>query len=240
MTPAIKLHGFDPSFRSRFDTRPRTREEFSRAVDNLPSDVMIACGAVLYPFMNLTWGYVETIREQCIRMKLSETKPLTRQLKELKLDYDRFRQRDMGDLETAQETSAGEWVEDTLGDDFRRLFTSLEMEATRKYQDIDMRLLVVAVHQCLTLIETVKRYALKCDQRLRDTGFFAVPYSMVQDSFLKMEYVVKKFPGAKDPSFVSLRDTSARILENRLHGLKVLRENGKIMIAKAENIESKN
>ena len=44
---------------------------------------------------------------------------------------------------------------------------------------------------------------------------------MVQTDFLKMHEVIKKFPTSNEPSFIPLRDLSARILENRLHQIKV-------------------
>lgn len=227
------LQNFTPDFHSKFAPRNLSRNELGKRIDRLPSDVMIDCGAKLYPLMNLTWGYVETICSLCIQMKIYETKSLIREIRALKRSYDQFRASDMGDKETAQETATGEWLEETFVADFDKLFVGIDMTAKKITKDKNQRLLCVAVQQALTLIDAVKKYAKKCDEKIRECGVWSCDYSMIQTDFLKMHDVLKKFPFAHDKAFISLRDISARILENRLSQCKVeIKETGEIWIEK--------
>lgn len=132
-------------FQSRFTPKPLTAEDLKAKVDNLPVSLMRDLGAKLYPLMNLTWGYVETIISLCIEMKLTETKSLTREIRELKRGYDQFRQFTMGDKETAQEEEMGAWIEEQFVADFDKLFSGIDMEARKFSNTRDQRMLIVSI-----------------------------------------------------------------------------------------------
>lgn len=215
---------------SQFAPRPLSREELSERVNKLPPKLMMEIGAKLYLLMNLTWGYVDTILDLCREMRLSETKKLAREIKELKRGYDQFRSSSMGDLETAQEEEMGVWFEEIFSKDFKKLFASIDMESGRIAESKEQKILYVSVHQCLTLIEAVKVYARFCDGRIKEHGAWTCDYCMVQTEFLKMHTIIKKYPSAMDPRFVPLREVSAKILANRLHQTDVGTENGKIWL----------
>ena len=211
----------EPGFYSRFAPKTPTLKEYYRQVNQIPSEIILDCGVKLYPLMNLTWGYVETICSLCKQIRIYETKKLIRTIKELKLNYDRFRQSSMGDLETMQETEMGEWFEDRFTADFDKLFNGIDNLAKVVSKDKNERILCIAVHQALTLIEAVMKYARKCDERVRATGIRTCDYCFVQADFLKMINVVKRFPTAKDERFVQLRELSSNILHSRMNKVEV-------------------
>lgn len=219
---------YEAGFHSKLAPQMPTKQEYDRMVKNIPSDIMLDCGARLYPLMNLTWGYVESICYLCKQMRLYETKKLTRQIKELKLNYDRFRQPCLGDKGEQQESNMGEWFEEKFTADFDKLFNGIDTLAKVVSENDNQRLICVAVHQALTLIEAVLKYARKCDERVRKTGMPACDYCFVQSDFLKMIDIVKKFPTAKDERFDPLRELSAKILENRLQQLEVWIKDGRV------------
>ena len=229
MYPTININ-VNNVFVSRFAPKPMTHVELSDKVYGLPPKLMMELGAKLYLLMNLTWGYVETVICLCKDLRLVETKKDAREIRELKRSYDQFRSNTMGDLETAQETEMGEWFEEIFSHDFDKLFASIDMEATKLSKSSADKMLIVAVHQCLTLIEAVKMFAIYGDERIKEHGAWTCKYCMVQTEFLKMHEVMKNYPTGRDERFSALRNISAKILTNRLHQLDVGTENGRIWL----------
>ena len=147
-------------FVSRFAPKPMTRKDFSDRVDNLPLKLMRDLGAKLYLLANLSWGYVDTVCRMCIELRLEDTKKLVREIRNLKREYDRFRAPTMGDLETRQEEEMGVWFEESFLNDFNTLYNHLDIESGRTLPDRQQKMYVVSLHQALTLIEAVKKFAL--------------------------------------------------------------------------------
>lgn len=222
----------ETGFFSRFTPRLKSEAELKANLRKIPDNILRDIGAKLYPLINLTWGYVGTICDLCKQMRLCETKKLVREIKELKRSYDQFRQPCMGDLETAQESEMGEWVEETFTADFDRLFNGVDQVASKVSLDMNQRLLTVAVHQCLTLIEAIKKYARFCDGLIRQQGAWVCDYCMVQSDFLRMIELVRKFPSAKDERFLPVREMSSNIIVNRLHELEVGSEKDRLWLTK--------
>ena len=208
-------------FVSRFAPKPMTRKDFSEKVDNLPIKLMRDLGAKLYLLANLSWGYVDTVCSMCIELRLEETKKLMREIRNLKREYDRFRAPTMGDLETRQEEEMGVWFEESFLNDFNALYNQMDMESGRSFTDKRQKMYVVSLHQALTLIEAVKKFALYGDERLKEHGVWTCNYCMLQKEYLLMHDVLKKFPSADDERFKPLRERSASILVNRLHQIEV-------------------
>ena len=95
--------------------------------------------------MNLAWGYVETILDLCAQMKIPDTGPLCRTIRELKREYDRFRSSSMWGGADAEESKRAEDFEDFFSEDFDRLFNGLEMEVNKLDLTPPHKLLVIAV-----------------------------------------------------------------------------------------------
>lgn len=223
-------------FVSRFAPKPTTRKDFSQRVDNLPLKLMRDLGAKLYLLANLSWGYVDTVCSMCIGMRLDETKKLVREIRNLKREYDLFRAPTMGDKETRQEEEMGVWFEESFLNDFNSLFNQMNLESGRTLSDDLQKMYLVSLHQALTIIEAVKKFALYGDERLKEHGVWTCPYCMLQREFLLMHDVLKKFPSAKEERFNPLRERSASILVNRLHQIEVsVNKDGNIVLKEKSN-----
>lgn len=221
----------DAPFVSRFAPEPMTRKDFSDRVDNLPLKLMRDLGAKLYLLANLSWGYVETVCSLCIEMRLEETKKLVREIRNLKREYDRFRAPTMGDLATKQEEEMGVWFEESFLNDFNTLYNQMDIESGRTLPNRQQKMYFVSLHQALTLIEAVKKFALYGDDRIKEHGAWTCPYCMLQKEYLLMHDVLKKFPSANEDRFKPLRERSASILVNRLHQIEVsVNQNGQIIL----------
>lgn len=238
MIPLALSININTPFVSRFAPRPMTREDFSHRVNSLPLKLMRDLGAKLYLLANLSWGYVETVCSLCIEMRLEETKKFVREIRSLKSEYDRFRAPTMGDLETRQEEEMGVWFEESFLDDFNALYNQMDMESGRSLPNRQQRMFVVSLHQALTLIEAVKKFALYGDERIKEHGAWTCPYCMLQKEYLLMHDVLKKFPSANNERFKPLRERSASILVNRLHQIEVsVTKEGNIVLKDKEKDE---
>lgn len=232
--PVLLTH--NPGFTSRFAPQPVSRKNLSERIDNLPLKLMRDLGAKLYLLANLSWGYVDTVCSMCIEIRLDETKKLVREIRNLKREYDRFRAPTMGDMETRQEEEMGAWFEESFLNDFNTLYNQMEMESGRTLPDRQLKMFVVALHQALTLIEAVKKFALYGDERIKEHGAWTCRYCMLQKEYLLMHDVLKRFPSADNERFKPLRERSASILVNRLHQIEVsVNEDGNIQLREKSN-----
>lgn len=210
-------------------------ERLKEDMRKVPEDKMREWGAKIYMFINLTWGYVDSVIGMCRQLRLDQTKGLSRQIRELKRQYDQFRSVSLDDASTASETGMGEWFEEIYAEDFDRLFASLSNESCKGEKDEIRRMYLVALHQSLTLIEAVKRYARFVDSELKNYDVWVTDCVIVQNSFLQMCEVMKKFPTAQEERFKPIRELNSRILENRLHELTVGIENNNITMTKTKH-----
>lgn len=196
---------------------PKKKE---KTLQDVPSEMLVEMSIKLFSLMNLTWGYVETVCDLCIQMRIYETKPLVRAIRNLKREYDRFRSNVLWDKEVKCETNRGEWLEDAFIADFDRLFNGLENETSRFDLKREHKTLVVAVQQCLTLIDAVKIYARWCDTRIKEYGVWVCDCCMVQKEFLALPPLIEQFAGDCYDKYSQTREMTAKILVNRLHGLE--------------------
>lgn len=240
MIPLALSINLNAPFVSRFAPKPMTRKDFSEKVDNLPMSLMRDLGAKLYLLANLSWGYVNTVCSMCIEMRSEETKKLVREIRNLKREYDRFRAPTMGDRETRQEEEMGVWFEESFLNDFNSLYNQMDIESGRNLHNPQHKMYVVSLHQALTLIEAVKKFALYGDEKIKEHGAWTCSYCMLQKEYLLMHEVLKKFPSAKDERFKPLRELSASILVNRLHQIEIsVNEEGYILLKKSESPKSR-
>lgn len=208
--------------RNGFD-RPKQKNDL-KGLDSVPNQELVEWSVKLFLLMNLSWGYVDTILNLCAQMKLGEVKHQCREIKEQKRLYYQFRQSFYSDNEEINETERGEWFEDTFSSDFDKLFNGIDNLARVVAGSENHRLVLIAVQQALTLIESVIRYARYCDGEIKKYGVWTTDCCMVQNEFLSMARIVRALPCAKDERFVPLRELSSRILENRLKGMEVWEE----------------
>lgn len=175
----------------------------------------------LYSIMNLTWGYVETILNLSIQMRIEPTKILVRKIRNLKREYDKFRWGHIDESFERKETQIAESFEEAFSSDFDKLFHGLEHEVNKLDLTKDHKLLVIAVQQALTLMDTVKLYAEHCDAVIAGYGVWTSNYCMVQTEFLQLYPLIPQFAGDCYQPDLSTRRVAARILANRLKEYKL-------------------
>lgn len=200
-----------------------------KTIEDIDKQLLTEWSVKLFLLMNLTWGYVETILDLCAQMRMEEVKKQSREIREQYRLYQQFRQKFFCSRDVMNESERGEWFEEIFSGDFDRLFNGIDNLARAVSKSEGQRVVCVAVHQAMTLIEAVKKYARHLDKEIRERGVWVCDYCMVQTEFLRMAEIVAKFPCGKDERFRELRELSARILYNRLKGMDVWEEgNGRV------------
>lgn len=190
-------------------------------IDDVPDTLLVTWSLRLFALMNLTWDYVDTILDLCVQMRISDTKPLCRTIRELKREYDKFRWQNMLYERTQEETETGLLFEEMFQKDFNILFLNLDTEVKKLDLREDDKLLVISVQQALTLIDAVKIYAKRCDKAMSDMNVWTCDYCMVQTEFLKMAELIPEFAGDCYQPDLQIRKQTAQILANRLDKLPI-------------------
>lgn len=178
----------------------------------------------LYSLGSLVWDYADTVLNYAAMLRISETKKLSRSVRELKADYDRFRHGLISNSYMQKEADIGLTLEELCGEHFRKLHFGLKNEIGRYHLDTNYVYLVESVQQCLTLIDTMKLYAYDCDRQIGDIG----SHSILPDHFISLSGLIAEFAGdAYDPNS-STRFLTARILYNELKALGLYDDDGNL------------
>ncbi|MBD5302297.1 MAG: hypothetical protein HDS16_04790 [Bacteroides sp.] len=201
-------------------TPPDIRKR-KKTIEVVPDEILVDMSTRLFALMNLAWDYVDTILDICISLRISETKPLVRRIRELKCDYDRFRWPCIGKTLEKDEENLGLEIEEKLSVDFYRLFNGVEHEVNKLSLTQEHKTLVIATQQALTLMDAVKIYARRCDKKIASYDVWVCDCCMVQTDFMKLYPLIPLFAGDCYQPNISARKLSAGIIANKLQDLEL-------------------
>ncbi|MDE7345395.1 MAG: hypothetical protein K2N48_01480 [Muribaculaceae bacterium] len=170
----------------------------------------------------LAWDYIETIIDICIRMRIKETKPLIRRIRELKriFEQDRSYYGGVSDQSRRDERQNAEEFEDQFDQDFRRLFNGLEFETRKIGLEKDYETLAIATQQAMTILDATKIFLKDCDKEVRKLGYKCDDYHMAPEGFLPLFGLVPQFAGDCYKQHIEARRLTAEILVKRVKGIE--------------------
>lgn len=201
---------------------PRARFRYAEEV--VPEHVMVDWGMRLFTLMNLAWGYIDTVIDLSIAMRITETKRLTRRIRELKREYDRHRFTCIDRSFEQTETERAEQFEEHFDKDFRKLYHAIDFETAKLGLDKDWRAIVIAVQQAMTIMDAVKIFSSQCAAKMRDYGLYRVKeHCMILDEFLALYPLVPLFAGDCYIPNLPARKLTAEILVKRVNQLEVVK-----------------
>lgn len=186
---------------------------------DVPSASLARMGVKLNLLGALAWDYADTVLDLAAQMRISQTRPLSRAVRALRLDYDRMRARSLDTEHMRGEWRLAEQFEAICKSHFRRLALSLRNEIN-SLPGLDPRyvMLIEAVQMAMTLIDTMRLYAAKCDAFIR-RYYPQAPHSILSDHFLSLAALLPQFAGdAYTPASPS-RKASSRILLNEINAI---------------------
>lgn len=197
-----------------------------KTIEDLPQQPLLRMMAKICIVGSLAWDYAETVRTVAAQMRLPETKKLSRAVRVLHEDFDRFRQPSLRAKDVRKETELGLLFEQLCEDHLSKLSYGLNSEKEMAFLSDDYRMLVKAVHMAMTVIDALKLYVAECDKWIADNGVCA--NSMLPTHFSRLAILLPEFAGDHYSKDSESRKITARILFNEIHNMDIYDENGKV------------
>lgn len=195
---------------------------YVQITDEIPADVLVVWAAKLYTLTNLSWQYIDTILDIVVQMKIRELRPLVKAIREIRLEYDRFRARSIDAAQVNQESELAESFENWLAKDFNKLFYALDFEVCRMDIVKSQRPLVIATYQAVTLMEAVRAYARKRDRDILNIyGITVKDCCLIQNEYLRLYPLIPQFAGDCYVRGLPAVRTTANILANKMEEAKI-------------------
>ena len=197
---------------------PRPKQP-DKTIEDVPQELLVEWSFKLFALMNLAWDYVDTVCDACISLRIQQTKPLVREIRAVRREYDQFRAPATSPVMEHNETQHGLRMEELFRDDLRKLMSGIKLEVNKLDLTPDHRLLVISVQQAMTLMDTVKIYARWCDKQIHGYGVWTCDCCMVQTAFLTLYDLVPQFAGDCYQPDINARKLTAGILANRIKSM---------------------
>lgn len=167
---------------------------------------------------NLIWDYADTCIQVARSLRRSELKNVSRSVRILQRDYERMRSRvQCNGFNTEMEQLLSETFETSCKTHLDRLSLTLRNELNKQYPELkkDEITLLVAVQQCITLLDTLDIFGAACDAFIKRAEP-TVKHSIIAGHFPILRRAVVKFA---EPHYhkSEAATTTARILVNVLN-----------------------
>lgn len=181
------------------DTPTLTREQgIAQIKSTLTQDELLRFGYVPFVIARLVWDYTDTIKDICIQMRLTETKRLTRAVRQLKADYDRRRLPYIDRQHEDSESRNMLVFEEAIDEHTRLFFVNLRCAVEREYPELtpEYRHLIYAVYQCRAMLRACLLYAERQRARIGEKMGWELN-SMLPPQVKALEPIVIAFAGDK-------------------------------------------
>lgn len=197
-----------------------------KRLEDIPQGRLLRSAAKLFMMGALVWDYAETVCDIAAQMRISETKKLSRAVKQLHADYDRFRKRSLGQKYMDKENSLALLFEEYCDRHFTALGYSVDADKTVADIRADYRMLIKAVYFAMAVIETMKLYARETDEWIASFGVDGE--SVLCKHFSRLAVILPQFAGDAYNKELEGCKLTARILLDELKQIEVYDENGKV------------
>lgn len=193
-----------------------------RGAEDVPWEVMCDIGVRLHVLAQLVWDYADTVINWAGKaLGLEEVKETARKVRQLKQEYDRRRQPQLGSEVIEMERRAAEAFEAECGNDLKRLAFSLRNEISRAFPGLDPKTgtLIQAVQECQTMIDALRQWAQRSDAVVHSYGVWR--HSVMYDEMVPLASMIERFMvGRKFES--EARRLTASILLNKISKFEYL------------------
>ncbi len=142
------------------DTRQKEDEiqQLSKLLDN---ESLFRFAYVPFVIAKLVWDYADTILDIVSRLRIRETKALSRTIKTLRREYEQFRAPYIDEFHEQSENENMIVFEDGVSDIMAQMILNVRCDLKMEYPDIDndYMLLLIAVYQCDITLRALLLYA---------------------------------------------------------------------------------
>lgn len=193
-----------------------------KTLDDVPQTQLSHMTVKLYLVGALVWDYTDTVLDIAAQMRIGgATKKVSRVIRELRKDYDYIRSKDLDRNHIKCELKLARQFENINEENFSRLCNGLLTEIRHDTTlDKDYVLLVEAVQMAMTIIDTMKLFAVQCDKFIRKF-YPTAPHSILPDHFEKLSILIPEFAGDCYDRHSQSRYITARILLNEINKIEL-------------------
>lgn len=177
---------------------------------------------------SLAWDYTDTVLIMAKQLRLpDETKIVTRRIRNLKMDFDQIHSKSLSESDIEEERKIAEQFEDFCREHLNKLVFSLNNEKIVADVIRDHKILVNSIQQALTIIDTMKIYAAKCDRWIRDNGVHDAN-SILPIHFIHLSKLLPLLAGDCYNPDSEARRITARILYKELDRVELYDNEGEL------------
>ncbi len=184
-----------------FDRSKHQEDEELRLSRLLDRETLFRFAYVPFVIAQLVWDYADTILTIAAWLRITETKPLCRAIKELRRDYDRIRAPYIDKAHANSEIENGYVFEDCVKSITDQLLLNLRIDIRSEYPEIEPEYLnfLLAVYQCDITLKSLLLYVR------RQTDIIAKKIDrhvgrILPDAVYKLDKLILEFVGDKPVS----------------------------------------
>lgn len=188
---------------------------------DIPLDLLSHMAVKLHLIELLAWDYADTVISWSGEaMSIQETKRLSRRLRQLKVEYDRFHSRSIDDESTRHTFDLALLFESVCKPHLSKLRFGLTNELKKAFPDLSEKsfTLLMATQELLTITDTMKLFAAECDATIRSYG--VNKHSILCDEAAQLAKLAPEYLG-DCTSYPEARKLTARILLNELKQIEL-------------------
>lgn len=191
----------------------------------VPRSVMFNMSIKLYMIGSLVWDYADTVLDLVRQAKISETKKISREFRELRDNYLAFRAQ-CGSDTLEEEAHLGLMFEELNQKRMNKLYKDLCVEIKYTTQlDETWRTICASALTALTVLDAMKMYARHCEKRIDSYGAQRI-HSVLQDEFVRLGVLLGKFLQGKCSASLVTRKKVAEELYVEILTLEALETDG--------------
>lgn len=204
--------GFNPSP----PRQPTTRD--------IPFNLLSHMAVKLHMIELLAWDYADTVITWSGKaIGTQEAKRLSRRIRQLKVDYDRFHSRSLDDESCRRAFDLALLFESICKPHLTKLCYGLTNELKKTFPDLNEKsfTLLIATHELLTITDTMKMFAADCDATIRSYG--VNKHSILCNEAAQLAQLAPEYLG-DCISCPEARKLTAKILLNELKNIELFDE----------------
>lgn len=198
-----------------------TRAGVYSTIDALDFGILNEHGTRIHILMKLAMDYVGTVMDLAVILRRPETKKLSRQMRALIADQERYFSRFIDKDHNGFWERMSLKFEESIGDHLDRLAMSLGNETARFGLERENRNLVIAVQQAMTLYDAISIAAERFDDELTAMGIPTTRHSIVEPIFERIMTLLPEFAGNCYRPRSEARQLTARIIARLVRNIKV-------------------
>lgn len=198
-----------------------------KSAEDLPENDRARMVVKICLLSELAWNYTDTVLDIVSQMGLQSTKALSRNVRELKREYEQFLNPILSGKDMAHARRLSDLFEDLNAKAFSRLCQGLRAEMGRKVVLLkEYEYLVVAVQMVMTVIDAMRLYDADCRRWMESQG--VLDHTVIPSHISRLAVLMPQYAGdCYDPKSEARRIT-AGILYNDIKAIELYDEKGRV------------